>query len=244
MQPILYSTLLYSTLLYSTLLYSTLLYSTLLYSTLLYSTLLHSTLLYSTPLLLRPGHTMVSLGEHDLTVEEGTEQHVRVARYVQHGPYARGPSHSLAMVKLAEPARFTQHVMPVALPTRCTQLHEKCLVSGWGSTVPGQDEPNLILKCETQRVIDDKMCQIAFPLYWIEHAFCAKTIISTDNCLSDQGSTVVCGGELQGLFWSSSSDVGLYTRLCLYLNWISDIMNTPDPTPEPAWTTAAAATTW
>ncbi|XP_055768711.1 trypsinogen-like protein 3 [Salvelinus fontinalis] len=191
-----------------------------------------------------PGHTMVSLGEHDLTVEEGTEQHIWVARYVQHGPYTRGPSHSLAMVKLAEPARFTQHVMPVALPTRCTQLHEKCLVSGWGSTVPGQDEPKLILKCETQRVIDDKMCQTAFPLYWIEHAFCAKTIISTDNCLSDQGSTVVCGGELQGLFWSSSSDVGLYTRLCLYLDWISDIMNTPDPTPEPAWTTAAAATTW
>ncbi|XP_041757759.1 trypsinogen-like protein 3 [Coregonus clupeaformis] len=99
---------------------------------------LYSTLLYSSPLLLKPGHTMVSLVEHDLTVEEGTEQHIRVARYVQHGPYARGPSHSLAMVKLAEPARFTQHVMPVALPTRCTQLHEKCLVSGWGSTIPGQ----------------------------------------------------------------------------------------------------------
>uniref|UniRef100_A0AAZ3Q445 Peptidase S1 domain-containing protein n=1 Tax=Oncorhynchus tshawytscha TaxID=74940 RepID=A0AAZ3Q445_ONCTS len=106
----------------------------------------------------------------------------------------------LAMVKLAEPAWFTQHVMPVAIPTRCTQLHEKCLVSGWGST----------------RVIDDKMCQIAFPLYWIEHTFCAKTIISTDNCLSDQGSTVVCEGELKGLFWSGSSDVGLYTRLRLY----------------------------
>lgn len=162
------------------------------------------------------------------------------------------------------------------------------------------DEPKLILKCETQRVIEVNMCQIAFPLYWIEHAFCAKTIISTDNCLvststeqcfanisififislavaletnniminelikiflctslchhtlppslplsqSDQGSTVVCGGELKGLFWSGSSDVGLYTRLCLYLDWMSDIMNTPDPTPEPVWTTAAAATTW
>nr|XP_023844216.1 trypsinogen-like protein 3 [Salvelinus alpinus] len=30
-----------------------------------------------------PGHTMVSLGEHDLTVEEGTEQHIWVARYMQ-----------------------------------------------------------------------------------------------------------------------------------------------------------------
>uniref|UniRef100_A0A674DBV9 Peptidase S1 domain-containing protein n=1 Tax=Salmo trutta TaxID=8032 RepID=A0A674DBV9_SALTR len=178
---------------------------------------------------------------------------------------SRGPSHSLAMVKLAEPAWFTQHVMPVALPTGCTQFHEKCLRLGGGLHASTQfngidkhqinsheslcqslhtDEPKLILKCETQRVIDDKMCQIAFPLYWIEHAFCAKTIISTDNCLSDQGSTVVCGGELKGLFWSGSSDVGLYTRLCLYLDWISDVMNTPDPTPEPVWTTAAAATTW
>nr|XP_046157422.1 trypsinogen-like protein 3 [Oncorhynchus gorbuscha] len=126
------------------------------------------------------------------------------------------PSSTLAMMKLAEPARFTQHGMPVALPTRCTQLHEKCLVSGWGSTVPGQGEWTI------------KPGEGYMP----------------HNCLSDQGSTVVCGGELQGLLWSSSSDVGLYTRLCLYLDWISDIMNTPDPTHEPAWTTPAAATTW
>ncbi|CAB1334021.1 unnamed protein product, partial [Coregonus sp. 'balchen'] len=73
------------------------------------------------------------------------------------------------------------------------------------------------------------MCQIALPVYWIVHTFCTKTLLSTDNCL--------------GLFWSGCSDIGLYTSLCLYLDWISDIMNTPDPTPEPVWTTTAAATT-
>ncbi|KAM7421217.1 hypothetical protein PAMA_015392 [Pampus argenteus] len=81
--------------------------------------------------------TIASLGEHDVTVEEGTEQHIYVAEVVRHGPY-RSPLHSLTMVRLAEPARFTQFVQPIPLPSHCPQPGQTCYVSGWGSTIPNQ----------------------------------------------------------------------------------------------------------
>lgn len=78
-----------------------------------------------------------SLGEHDVTVEEGTEQHVSVIDTIIHSPY-RSPLHSLALVRLATPAHFNQYVQPIPLPSRCPQAGETCHVSGWGSTIPNQ----------------------------------------------------------------------------------------------------------
>lgn len=74
-----------------------------------------------------------------MTVEEGTEQHIEVADVVIHDPY-RSPMHSLAMIRLAEPARFNQYVQPIPLPSRCPRPGETCYVSGWGSTVSNQCE--------------------------------------------------------------------------------------------------------
>lgn len=84
-------------------------------------------------------NTTATLGDHDVTLEEGPEQHIHTDLTVLHRPY-RSPLHSLAMVRLARPARFTPYVQPLALPSRCPQPGESCLVSGWGSTVPNQGE--------------------------------------------------------------------------------------------------------
>lgn len=85
-----------------------------------------------------------SLGEHDVTAEEGTEQHIPVAEVIRHSPY-RSPLHSLAMVRLAQPARLTQQVQPIGLPGRCPRPGDSCSVSGWGSTVPNQCKRTLEL---------------------------------------------------------------------------------------------------
>uniref|UniRef100_A0A3P8SBS5 Peptidase S1 domain-containing protein n=1 Tax=Amphiprion percula TaxID=161767 RepID=A0A3P8SBS5_AMPPE len=93
---------------------------------------------------LQPYNTIASLGEHDNTVEEGTEQHIDIADVIYHSPY-RSPLHSLSMVRLAKPARFTQYVQPIPLPSRCPQPGETCYVSGWGSTIPNQYGPGMDL---------------------------------------------------------------------------------------------------
>lgn len=87
----------------------------------------------------RSSNVNVSLGDHDATVAEGTEQHISTDLTLLHSPY-RSPLHSLAMVRLAKPASFNQYVQPIALPSRCPQPGETCRVSGWGATAPNQGQ--------------------------------------------------------------------------------------------------------
>ncbi|XP_033976148.1 trypsinogen-like protein 3 [Trematomus bernacchii] len=174
--------------------------------------------------------TVASLGEHDVTVDEGTEQHIYVADVIRHSPY-RSPLHSLTMVRLAEPALLTQDVQPVPLPVRCPRPGETCQVSGWGSTVPNQYEPAQHLKCITVPVVDDQTCMNTFPefLFWSLGMVCAGRA-NTDNCMGDRGSVMVCDGRLQGVQWfshgcSNHDDPSVYTKLCLYNDWINDVMD-------------------
>lgn len=85
----------------------------------------------------RSSSIIASLGEQDLTVAEGTEQHIEVDFVIRHSPY-RSALHSLAMLRLSRPAQFNQYVKPIPLPSRCPQAGETCQVSGWGSTIPNQ----------------------------------------------------------------------------------------------------------
>ncbi|XP_068994411.1 trypsinogen-like protein 3 [Embiotoca jacksoni] len=179
--------------------------------------------------------TIASLGEHDMTVEEGTEQHIRVADVIQHSPY-RSPLHSLTMVRLAAPAHFTQYVQPIPLPSRCPQPGDTCSVSGWGSTIPNQYGPSQNLKCITVPVVDDQTCMNTFPeyLFWSLTMVCAGQA-NTDNCLNDSGSVMVCDGQLQGVRWfghgcRNPADPTVYTKLCKYNDWINKVMDHYSPT--------------
>ncbi|XP_026226174.1 trypsinogen-like protein 3 isoform X2 [Anabas testudineus] len=177
----------------------------------------------------RYSSAIASLGEHDVTVEEGTEQHIHVADVIVHSPY-RSALHSLAMLRLAEPARLNQFVQPIPLPSRCPQPGETCYVSGWGSTVSNQYEPHQRLKCITAPVVDDQTCMNTFPefLFWSPTMVCAGQG-NTDNCLRDSGSVMVCDDQLQGLQWydngcSNPADPTVYTKLCKYNDWINSVM--------------------
>ncbi|XP_070823051.1 trypsinogen-like protein 3 [Chaetodon trifascialis] len=191
---------------------------------------------------LRSNNAIASLGEHDVTVEEGTEQHIRVANVINHSPY-RSPHHSLSMVRLASPAHFTKYVQPIPLPSRCPRPGETCYVSGWGSTIPNQHEPPQQLKCITVPVLDDQTCLRMSPDYvaWSPGMVCAGHA-NTDNCLSDSGSVMVCGGMLQGVDWFANGCMNpayptVYTKLCEYNDWIGNVMSKYRPTVLPPMTT-------
>ncbi|XP_076592886.1 trypsinogen-like protein 3 [Chaetodon auriga] len=187
---------------------------------------------------IRSDSTIASLGEHDVTVEEGTEQHIHVADVIHHSPY-RSPLHSLSMVRLASPARFTEYVQPIPLPNRCPQPGETCYVSGWGSTIPNQYAPPHYLKCITVPVVDDQTCLNTSPdtVIWSPGMVCAGQA-NTDNCLDDIGSVMVCDGRLQGLDWFANGCMNpayptVYTKLCEYNDWISNVMAEYRPTALP-----------
>ncbi|XP_047192187.1 trypsinogen-like protein 3 [Scophthalmus maximus] len=195
----------------------------------------------------RPYTTVASLGEHDVLVEEGTEQHILVADVIRHSPY-RSPLHSLAMVRLAEPAHLNQYVQPASMPSRCPQPGETCHVSGWGSTGPYHFGPAQRLKCITVPVVDDQTCMNTFPvdLYWSPTMVCAGQL-NTDNCLSDRGSVMMCGGQLQGVRWFGNgcrnpANPTVYSKICKYNNWINGVRDRYTPTLPPQTTTRTTTT--
>ncbi|KAM9309983.1 trypsinogen-like protein 3 [Pholidichthys leucotaenia] len=190
-----------------------------------------------------PFSTTASLGEHDWTVEEGTEQHIPVADAIPHSPY-RSPFHSLTMVRLTRPAQFTRYVQPIPLPSRCPRPGETCFVSGWGSTTSNQYDPDPRLKCITVPIVDDWTCLNTFPpdLYWGEMVCAGQE--NTDNCLNNRASVMVCDRQLQGLQWfnhgcQNSTHPTVYTKMCMYNSWIKHVMDHYVPN----FTTAATIAT-
>ncbi|KAM4600453.1 trypsinogen-like protein 3 [Polymixia lowei] len=183
----------------------------------------------------RPYDAIASLGDHDLNAVEGTEQHIEVADVIRHGPY-RSPLHSLAMVRLARPARFTQHVQPIPLPTRCPQPGDECRVSGY-------DRRNL--ECASVTLVDDQTCRNTFPndLYWSPTMLCAAQN-DTDSCISD---VMECEGQVQGVIWytrgcHNADDPDIYTKLCYYTRWITGVMDRYKPTMPPSTTPKTTTT--
>uniref|UniRef100_A0A3Q3WAH9 Peptidase S1 domain-containing protein n=1 Tax=Mola mola TaxID=94237 RepID=A0A3Q3WAH9_MOLML len=179
------------------------------------------------------GPTIASLGDHDVAVEEGTEQHIRVDFVMPHSPY-RSPLHSLALVRLASPAHFNEYVQPIPLASHCTLPGEICQVSGWGST----NKPTQQLKCITVPVMDDQTCMNRLPNFigWGPGMVCTDQA-NTDNC-NDQGSVMVCNGQLQGVQWFANGCYDpaypiVYTKLCRYNEWINDVRASYTPTVVP-----------
>uniref|UniRef100_A0A8C7YBL1 Peptidase S1 domain-containing protein n=1 Tax=Oryzias sinensis TaxID=183150 RepID=A0A8C7YBL1_9TELE len=181
-----------------------------------------------------PYSTIATLGEHDLTVGEATEQHIVVSDVIQHEPY-RSPLHSLTLMRLSEPVRLTPYVQPIPLPSRCALPGEVCSVSGWGSTNSSHSNNSPRLKCITVPVVDDQTCVETFPeyLYW-GNMVCAGQN-DTDNCLSDTSTVMVCDGQLQGLKWfdhgcRDPAHPTVYTEMCKYNGWIKSMMENYAPT--------------
>lgn len=75
------------------------------------------------------------LGEHNIAVNEGTEQWIDAAKLIKHPQYnSYNLDNDIMLIKLSRPATLNSYVQTVALPSRCPVADENCLVSGWGNT--------------------------------------------------------------------------------------------------------------
>ncbi|XP_076594234.1 trypsin-1-like isoform X1 [Chaetodon auriga] len=172
----------------------------------------------------------VRLGEHNIRVNENTEQFIRSSRVIRHPKYnAYNIDNDIMLIKLSKPAVFNQYVQPVALPTRCASAGTMCTVSGWGSTMSSTADSNK-LQCLEIPILSQRDCDKSYPGMITDAMFCAGYLEGgKDSCQGDSGGPVVCKGKLQGVVsWgygcAERNHPGVYAKVCLFTDWLQSTM--------------------
>ncbi|KAF7651956.1 hypothetical protein LDENG_00103370 [Lucifuga dentata] len=113
----------------------------------------------------------VRLGEHNIEVNEGTEQWINSAKLIKHPQYnSYNLDNDIMLIKLSQPATLNSYVQTVSLPSRCPAADESCLVSGWGNTSANGSKCSL-KGGEGERVQLPKLLQVKqlFCIIWWTH---------------------------------------------------------------------------
>lgn len=187
-----------------------------------------------------PKNIFVRLGEHNLQVDEKTEQDRQVDETILHPRYDAKKSkynHDLALLHLAMPVTFSDHVIPICLgPKDFTEFLMRmpdatALVSGWGRVLHGGRDSATLRKVELPYV-DRTECK-GSSRDVTNFMFCAGySSIKKDACQGDsggphaskyKGTWFLTGIVSWGEECAKEGKYGIYTRVSRYFHWISNV---------------------
>ncbi|XP_069313698.1 kallikrein-2-like isoform X1 [Eulemur rufifrons] len=190
-------------------------------------------------------NSQVWLGRHNLHKHEDTGQVVTVNRSFPHPHYNMsllehqvfGPdddsSHDIMLLHLSNPAKITDSVKVLDLPTQEPEVGSTCYASGWGSIQPKKFLRPETLQCVDLELLSNDKCEEAYYEKVTEFMLCAGHWDGKkDTCSGDSGGPLICNGMLQGLTsWGSQPCAkprkpALYTKLWTYQEWIKDTIAT------------------
>ncbi|XP_043934988.1 trypsin-like isoform X2 [Protopterus annectens] len=171
------------------------------------------------------------LGDHDVSVQDGTEQYINVAKVIAHPNYnADNLDSDIMLIKLAQPAVLNQYVQTILLPRQCVAAGTWCIASGWGNLITdGVVYPNA-LQCLNQPIISDDVCRSAYPPYFTNNMMCSGFMEGGQStCQGDSGGPLECNGELHGVVsWGyQCAMVGhpsVFVKVCRFIDWINNII--------------------
>ncbi|XP_047910908.2 trypsin I-P1 [Anser cygnoides] len=174
----------------------------------------------------------VKLGEHNLALQEGTEQTISSSKVIRHSGYNSNTlDNDIMLIKLSKAATLNSYVNTVPLPTSCVAAGTTCLISGWGNTLSsGTQYPNN-LQCLNAPVLSSSQCSSAYPGQITNNMICVGYLNGgKDSCQGDSGGPVVCNGQLQGIVsWgigcAQKGYPGVYTKVCNYVSWIQSTIS-------------------
>ncbi|XP_061919206.1 trypsin-3 [Entelurus aequoreus] len=174
----------------------------------------------------------VRLGEHNIEVNEGTEQFINSAKVIKHPRYnSRNLDNDIMLIKLSKPASLNSYVRTVSLPSSCAGSGTRCLISGWGNTSGSGNYYPDRLRCLDAPILSDSSCRGSYPGQISSNMFCAGFLEGgKDSCQGDSGGPVVCNGQLQGVVsWgygcAQRNKPGVYAKVCNYNSWIRSTMS-------------------
>ncbi|XP_019220815.2 LOW QUALITY PROTEIN: coagulation factor VII-like, partial [Oreochromis niloticus] len=181
--------------------------------------------------------------EHDITVNEGTEQLIQVAQIIMHENYVSSTAdNDIALLRLASPIIYTQYAVPVCLPTwnlstRVLWMIRLHTVSGWGRRSENGPTAQILQHLKVPR-IRTQDCVDESGVVLTQNMFCAGYIEGRqDSCKGDSGgplvtqyktTTFLLGIVSWGKGCTRPGNYGIYTRVSNYLEWIHNRTATPD----------------
>ena len=141
-------------------------------------------------------------GDHNRTVDEGTEQIANVTKKILHPKYHNDPPGipvwDACILKLDKELEMNQYVQPVALPEPDEEFLGHANVSGWGSLREVGLGSSVLLVVEVT-VYSMQECSADFPSYFQEISMICAASRSKGPCYADAGGPMVCGGKLCGI---------------------------------------------
>ncbi|XP_060030138.1 granzyme B(G,H)-like [Erinaceus europaeus] len=174
----------------------------------------------------------VTLGAHDISKKERTQQVIPVSRGFLHPNYtAEKSANDIMLLKLARKAKLTSAVQLLSLPSPRAQVRpgQVCSVAGWGRAAPYHQKSSNILLEVNLTMQDDYQCQSRFPEEYIKATqLCAgDPNLRKGAFLGDSGGPLVCKNVAQGIVsYGEEHGVppGVYTKISSFLPWIHKTM--------------------
>ncbi|KAG9262334.1 coagulation factor VII-like [Astyanax mexicanus] len=186
-------------------------------------------------------------GEHDIDVNEGSEQTIEVEEIIMHPSYVPETADSdIALLRLRRPIVYSNYVAPVCIPRK--KLAERELwaihmhtVSGWGRRSEGGPTSRVLRKLDVPRIRTQDCIQES-NVSLTANMFCAGYIEGKqDSCKGDSGgplvthyrnTTFLLGVVSWGKGCARPGHYGIYTRVSNYLEWIHKHISAPAVNPK------------
>ncbi|CAJ0919649.1 unnamed protein product [Ranitomeya imitator] len=182
----------------------------------------------------------VALGDHNLSVNEGTEQIIAVSSIRKHASWnsnSVASGYDIAILSLASSASLNSYVQLAALPADGDVLanNHDCTITGWGRTSTGGSLPSILQQAPLP-VVAHSTCSTSS--YW------GSTVKTTMVCAGGNGVQAGCNGDsggplncaVGGVFQvhgiaSFVSSLGcnaylkptVFTRVSAYISWINSV---------------------
>ncbi|XP_069161604.1 uncharacterized protein [Procambarus clarkii] len=177
--------------------------------------------------------TDVTLGEHDLDVEEPGSVVLKINKVIPHPKFdSFTMEHDIALVELKSPVTFSDRIMPICLAqSQDFGDFGTAIASGWGHNSYGGSSPQVLHKV-TLDIISNKACDDLYGgLYDIFDTMMCTYTENKDACQGDSGGPLVvqapdgqwvlAGITSFGYRCAHKDSPGIFTRISKYHDWIS-----------------------
>ncbi|XP_076041679.1 trypsin-1-like [Oratosquilla oratoria] len=178
-----------------------------------------------------PNYLQVVAGEHNMDVDEGNEQTVKLSKITLHENYdSWSISNDISLLKLESHLVLNDFVHTIDIPVQGHAATGDCVVTGWGALTEGGSSPSTLMKV-TVPIVTDEECRKSYGTNEIEDSMiCAGyTEGGKDACQGDSGGPLACyeGGNayLAGVVsWgygcARPNYPGVYTEVAHFVDWI------------------------